>query len=740
MPGLRDHGGLGVPVLREIMGKLLRRFHVVLAVPVVMLGLGYGAMQLVEPRYTSEVQLLIEPRSPGALGAEAQFALIMVDHNKVTGLLSILESATLLRRVVRAEGLAAVPEFAARRPGLFETARALVFGGDDAGEQEEPAAAMEQRAIANLQNALRVTRVGTTYVLRVAVTARSAELAQRLADAVTTAYLTDQLEAKLESARRASEWTSRRTAEIRSALLAAENEAEAIRRRFNLIEVDRGTNSFLGRQAITEVNQQLIQAGTDVREREARLEQARRVQRGLGSIEAIPEVVSSSVIGNLRAQQGDVMRRLSELQQRFGSRHPDLARIEEERRSVDRQLAAEVARIVQTLQNEYEIAVRRRDAFRQQLEGVTAREGGEVDQAGLVALREAERVAQAYRQLYDGILAQARQTEQQETLQQVEGRVISPAVAPAGPSFPTPLVFLLLPGLLGLPVGMALALLLDRLDARFINAHEVEELIGVPVLASVPVLEVPGGSRADRFPIVQHVWDNSLGRYAEALRSVRTGLVLTNVDRPPRIIQLTSAVPGEGKSTLAASLAVSASRAGLKTIIVDADFRNPTVAKNFNVKAEPGLADVLAGEAGLEEACVICPITGITVLPAGMRRSVPPDLAGSKRLRALFDGLVAKYELVIIDGPPTLSMADARMLNTLSDAVLLVVEWKSTPAELVEECAALLRGGRANLAGVLLNKVDFRRMARYGYGYGRYGAYNGRYSQYYRATEKYFAR
>lgn len=723
-------------MVRDVMGKLLRWYPVVLAAPLVMLTLGYGAKQFIPPSYTSEAQLLIEPRNPGALGAEAQFALIMVDHNKVNGLLTILESATLLRRVVRAEALTSVPEFMEPRPGVLGHIRALLFGAEAPDEQADDPAEMEQRAIDRLQRALRVTRVGTTYVLRVAVTAHSPELARRLADAVTTAYLTDQLEAKLESARRASDWTSRRMQEIREALLTAENEAEAIRRRFNLIEVDRGNNSFLGRQAITEINQQLIQAGTDVRERQARLEQARRVQRGIGSIEAVPEVVASSVIATLRGQQGDVMRRLGDLQQRFGPRHPDLARIEEERRSIDRQIGAEVARIVQTLQNEYEIAVRRRDSFREQLDRVTAREGGEVDQAGLVALREAERVAQAYRQLYDGILAQARQAEQQETLQQVEGRVISPAVLPDKPSFPTPLLFLVVPAVLGLPVGVALALLLDRLDQRFVSAQQVEERLGLPVLASVPLLPAKEAA-AGRSAAVQHVWHNSLGRYAEALRSIRTGVVLTNVDAPPRIIQLTSAVPGEGKSTLAASLAVSAARAGLKTIIVDADFRNPTVGKDFQVNAERGLVDVLAGTMSLADACMRCPLTGVTILPAGKSRGIPPDLAGSKRLRRLFEEVAGQFELVIVDGPPTLSMADGRMLNTLADAVLLVVEWHATPAELVEQCTGLLASGHAKVAGIVLNKVDFRRMARYGYGYGRYNAYNGRYSRYYRATEKY---
>lgn len=668
--------------LRALLALLRRRLWLVLGLPLAAGLMGAAAMATLTPRYTSQLQLLIEPRPAGAIGPEGAFGQVAVDHTKVASVFSVLESTLLLRRVVRAEGLADDPGFI---------------------PQEGDVALREARAVSRLRDAVKVVRIGVTYVLRLDATAATPERARRLAAALADAYLAEQLEAKVEAARRASAWSATRLAELREELLRSEREVERIRRAHNIIEGDRG--SVLGRQAISEGNAALLQAEAELRDRQARLDQALRAARG--GAEALPEAVASGTVGGLRAQQAEVSRRVAELRQRFGPQHPELLRAEEERRAIERQIGAEVGRIVQNLRNEQEVALRRRDAAREQLSRSTV---DAVDPRGLVLLREAERVAQANRQLYDGALAQAREAEAQTGRQEPEARVISPASLPEAPSFPNPLFVLVLPVAVAAGLGSGLAVLLGALERRFATPGELAAATGLPVLATVPRL-----GRRERTGVVDYAADRRLSRFAEALRELRLGL------RGPGVVLVTSAVPAEGKSTLAAALAVSAAQAGLRVALVDGDFRHPSVSRLFGVEGARGFAEALQG-AGAEG--VRFGETRLTLLPAG---SSVPDLAAPVRLREALEGLAASHDLVLVDGPPVLAVADARALAAAADAVLMVVEWRRTPREAVAHALGALRQAGARLPALVLNKADLRRVAEYG-GYGRA----------HRATERYY--
>ncbi|MBY0337410.1 MAG: polysaccharide biosynthesis tyrosine autokinase [Acetobacteraceae bacterium] len=719
---------------RALLNTLVRHIRVIIALPIVLGALGYGVTKLLPKSYTSQTFMMIEPRRPGSVGPEGEFALVMVDSAKVAGVLTILESTVLLERVVTAERLADDAEFGAAPPGLVsQVLQSLPFLA-----QERAPAALETRqarAIAQLRRAIRVVRIGVTYIIRIDVTTRDAAKSQRLANAVVDAYLADQLEAKYEATRRGADWLRERLVSLRDDLIRAEREVEAVRAQYGLTEIAGGGS--IGQQAMTELNVQLIAAQGEVANRQARLDQALRATRGSASLEGLNEVTSSSIINTLRTQQSEHARRLAELQSRFGPRHPEVQRAEESRRALEQQLGAEVQRIVAGLRNDFETSVRRRDALEQQvIRAVAEQQASNVE--GAAKLREAQRVAEAAKGLYDSFLTRFNDLQQQVTLETVEARIISPADRRGAPSFPQPLPFVAGGIALGILAGLGLAFVLNQLDATFATARALEDQLGVPVLGTMPLIVrrdlKDGGKRLD---MVSYVATRPLSRFAEGVRGVRVGVRMSNVDKATRVLQVTSAVPGEGKSTMAAAIAVSAATAGQKVIILDTDFRHLSISKMFAVRDNLGLAEYLVGDKDLAAVTSHRDDLKLDIIGTGAERRTPADVLGSRKFRDLVERLAGEYDLVVIDTPPLLALSDARIVAELADASLLVVEWRSTQADIVEQAAGLLRMSNGRFAGTILNKVDFRKMRRYGYGYG-YGYAYGGYGRYYNLNKKYY--
>lgn len=719
--------------LSSMMGIFVRRLPLVLAIPLIATAIAMTIFFLLTPRYTSTVSLLIDPKRPGSLGPDGEFASILVDSIKINSVVSVIQSASLLERVVRAENLINDAEFA--RPPLrllyyvlelvwLSTPSESVAGTDD----------LTTASADRLRQSVSVVRDGLTYVIQIGVTTSDAQKSARLAKALAEAYLNEQLEAKYDSARRATNWLASRLSELRAELISSEEAVESVRRTYGLTETDRGISSTVGRAQITELNNQVIAAQGMLTSKQTTYEQAVRLQKSGGTLDAMPEVVTSSVIVQLRTQQSDAARRLADAVQRFGPRHPDVLRGEEEKRAVDRQVGAEITRVVNNLKNDFDNSAKRTESLKSQMAALVG-EGGAINPAGQGKLREAQRVAEANKHLYDTFLNRFKESEQKQTLQEAEARVISTARVPSVASFPRIGVFLFISLGLGTLVGIGVAVAAEQLDHTFSTSSQAERLLGVPVIASVPLIK-PGAAMADGgwLQIVDYVEAKPFSRFAETLRNIRVGLKMSDVDHPPRVVQFTSTVPAEGKSTLAAAVALSSAQSGVRTLIIDCDFRHPSTLKQFKLDGSTGLIDLLLGNASWHHAAVKYPNLPLTLLPAGSAGiESPPDLVNSQRLRDIIGTLARDYDLVILDSPPIHAVSDALVLGDIADATVFVIEWKRTSRAMAAQALNQLRISHGKIGGIVINKVDFSRLQAHGYGYG-YG-----YGKYRKSTNKYYA-
>src|SRR5262249_24695377 len=318
--------------------------------------------------------------------------------------------------------------------------------------------------------------------------------------------------------------------------------------------------------------------------------------------DSLPDSMQSgsrtSTMESLRAKLADASQREADLLARYNSRHPAVVNVEAEKRDIERSIGAETQRMATTVRTEYALAKARLNAMEQSMREATGQ--GELDNDEAVRLRELERTAAVNKSLFEDFLQKAKITDEQATFRPREARVIMPA-QPGGQSFPDTRKILFAALFAGLGLGVGGAFAVEKLKAGFMTARQVEEALGIPVLASVRQLNksqlVKGGTS---FPVPFYQLHYPLSPFSEAMRTLRSSIHMSDVDQPPKVIHVTSARPGERNTTIAVSLAISAAFAGLKVALVDADLRHPATSRLFKLEQEKGLVDLLIGATTVE--------------------------------------------------------------------------------------------------------------------------------------------
>ncbi len=728
---VEDMGGAPAPPidLFAILAAVLRRWKLITAITLSALTATYGVLQFVPSLYKSTVEILVfdpqrqidaavqKPISPfvDAIGSDAMSTEI-----------NVIKSKSVALRVARELGLDSDPEFQPRNR-LAELAERLGFPGlgraDNnsaqtiGGTEEEKAEKLDQAADA-LRGRLQVWP--ESYIIFVSTTSQNPIQAQRLASTIANDYLASQREARQEALQRVATWLRGRVDDLQSRVLETESSIEKLKAEIGIR--DTGSNN-IGERQIGEVSTQLMTARAEVEEKRARLEQARRVINTNGDIQSIPELTASAVLTALRQKQTELSWRASDLQNKVGERHGQVIAIRAELAGINKQINAEGEHLLGNMKNAYDIAVRREQSLEANLQKLTGALG---NSETYVKLQQLRHVADADRKLYESYLSQYNEISQRGTLQDASARIISPATLPRSSS-PRRMLFYALGGMFGLGGGFLLAFLLEYLRSGVKTGREIEQSFGLPVVGLIPLVQ-HRKFRATLYDRLLHrVVDEPLSRFSEAVHAMRISLELSSAN--PKVILITSALPGEGKSAAAMLLAASSASSGKRTALLDCDLRRQSTSEAFRNKRQPGLSELLRGTAELMDVITKDPVTKIYMIPAGSMVPNAPDLLMSQRMRDLIAELRGEFDYIVMDTSPLLPVVDALALATVADKILLIVEWGQTSRASISEAFKVLRPEAHRVAGIVLNKVDLTQLPGYGYD----GGYH------YRSADKYFS-
>jgi capsular exopolysaccharide synthesis family protein len=667
------------------------------------------------PLYSASTQVLLEQHER-APGLDAVINDNRFDNLYMENQLAILRSDALLRRVVLKERLA-VPPPAAQEAQSPNVSKELSTAAEDQSVRN---------AINGLRGALAISQNGRAQVLNISITWDDPERAAQLANAVADAYVVDQLDARLESAKRASSWLSDRLAELRQQLGNSEQTVANFRREHGLTRS--GPTVALNDQQLADLNTKLVAARADAAEKKARVDFITDLLAGKKTLDALPDSLqsASSVMGALRGKLTDASQREADLLARYSRSYPAVVNVEAEKRDIERSIAAETQRMAQSVKSDYALAKAHLDAIQEAMDEATGQ--GALDNDNAVKLRELERTAAVNKTLFEDFLQKAKITDEQATFRARDVRVIMPAQT-GGQSYPNSRKVLLTALLAGLGLGVGGAFAIEMLRAGFASPREVEEALGIPVLASVRRLkksELVKEGKTISVPFYQ--LHQPLSPFSESMRTLRSSIHMSDVDQPPKVIHVTSALPGEGKTTIAVSLAISAAIAGLKVVLVDADLRHPAASRFFKLEKEIGLVDLLTGAGDADNGLRFYKDLKLTIIPAGSKSLNPPDVLGSERMKALIAHLKETFDYVVVDTPPVGPVVDGIIVANLADKTILVVEWASTPRELVQTSMKQV-SAQKRVAGVVFNFVNQDRAQKYG---GEY-YYGKSYEKYYSA-------
>lgn len=725
--------------------RILWRRRAVIAATVALVTLSTLAyVLLVPPRYTSELQILFESKVGPVFDLKAAVADQPQDEAAILSEIEVIRSRGLAERVIERAGLDKNPEFneSLREPGTLARFAAIVgldaLTGIEVGRgrvrpdsDQARAHFQRQRMVDAFLARLNARQVPRSRAVAIRFTAADPQVAAEALNALAELYLVARLEDRFTNAQRASGWLAAQVQRLREKVEDAERAVEDYRRTHGLFA---GERVGLINERVSALSAKLTDATIARRALEANLSQARRLADGSEDIETVSQVLQSSLVQRYREEEAELERKEAEYGQKFGPRHPQMIQLQAEKARFRQKIAKEIDKIVRGIENDLQIARKREAALAHDLNTLKA-ELAQANQAS-VGLHMLQRDAEANRLLLDKFLNAFMETSAQEDVQSQlpDARIISPAPIPERPSYPNEILFLALAFIGATVTGVLVAFMVEYLDAGFRSAEQIEQATGVTVFAHVPLLENVGAAGDD---IASYVLRRQDSAYADAIRSIHTRLGLAFAQRPPKVVAIVSADAGEGKSTIALSLARQQVQAGRRVVVVDTDFRRSRIANRIpGINEAPGLSEVLRNAANPRDVIQSDPRSAADIVVAGRERLDSFDLGDAAKLDAflkcLRDGFGARdgYDLIVLDAPPLLAVSDAQVIAGVAEATLMVVRWGRTRRRVVQyaiEQAARF-GGRID--GIILSMVDVRKHAYYGYGDSGY--YYGQSAKYYR--------
>jgi len=586
----------------------------------------------------------------------------------------------------------------------------------------------------NFDKRLTAIRLGFSTVIEISFSAGSAERSAEIANAIANAYVTDQLNAKLDANRTATAWLQDRLKELGQQALTAERAVNAFKSQNNIVAAG---GRLMDDERVAELNSRLVAVRAQTSEALARLNRFETIlasnsadSASIGSLDASgSDALSNPIINNLRQQYLENARREIEYSGRLGSDHLAVVNLRTQMRGIRASILDEVRRLAETSRSDFEVAKQRQQEIEKQL--ALAVSQSRTTNSAELTMRELETSAKGYRSLYESFLQRYMGSVQQESFPIPQARVISPA-APPQKSKPTAGLILAMGLFGGIALGAALGFLREIMDRVFRTSAQIEATLQVPCLSLVPLLrniakkirQPRAAVHVDKEPERTLSADSGmyraaavmpLSRFAESIRSIKLAIDLNPMNTSNRIIGVTSALPNEGKSTITAALAQIIAHAGKRVIMVDCDLRNPSLSTNLAPNACAGIVDVLSGARSLEETIWRDPKTNLTFLPSAKKTPVfhTSEILSSEQTGKLFDKLRASYDYVIVDLPPLAPIVDVRATTPLIDCFILVVEWGRTRTDVVQHALHTAPNVYEALIGTVLNKTDMRAMKRY---------------------------
>ena len=564
-------------------------------------------------------------------------------------------------------------------------------------------------AVSRLISGLSVQQDGLSSIISLSFTSTNPGQSASVANAVAELFVNERLRDRRSGSEEATDWLEKRVEELRQKVVESERAIAQFRIENKIIDAGSGP---LSDAEVSQINNNLIISEAKTAEKETKLNILRRALEQGDGLASITEVTASPAIAAIRQQEFNVQSTEAQLREELGPNHPRVLEVEAEKRRLKQKTRLEVEKIVAVLTNEWEISKKQSLTLRTQLE--SARENLGVRNKAEVELAEREREAQANRDLYTRFLNRLKFLNEEQALIGSGARIVSRAIPPTKPSFPQPSVIFVAGFIASVLSGGLIALVREGLERGLRHSRQVEQTLGLPTLGMVPEMKAISKKQS----LHHYIRDKPLSGYAESVRNIQVALQYGWVSRRTQIILVTSSLPNEGKTTLALSLATSMAIGGNSTLLIDLDFRNPSVGEQMgSVRDGTSIITYLNGDKSWEETLHSeRDIDGLSIIPGSGGITNPVHCLESYELRNFLEEMRGEFDHIILDAPPVLGISDTCVAVRLADAVLLAAKWGDTKVDVAQNTVETLARHEAPVAGVVLTQIDVKKHAKLAFG------------------------
>lgn len=668
------------------------------------------------PIYRASATLLVEgsrPRNPALAMEELYVAYSGTTRDYFLTQFEIIKSRDFAQRLVRSMGLVKHPEFDPRQAPKpwYSLSKA-------ASPEAVTDAQLEDGVVDAVMGRTSLQPVRNTQLVRVSFDAVDPELAAKVPNELAKIYILADLESRIDSTRKSTEFLTQQVQTLKDKLAQSERALQEFREREKIVEA-KGVSLAGASRQLEELSSALIDARRKRADLEAAYEQittASKQSKSGEGLESLPIILRNPVVQRAKDNEVEAERRLGDASKRYGPDHPRMVAAQADIKAAQENLRRQIAVVAQSVAKDYELAKANEGA----IERALARAKSDIQSYNRreFELQALERDVAANRQLYDSFMQRSREAKAGE-MQMPIARVIDEARRPGTPIGPNKRGIVSTAVFVALLVGAALALLIERVNNTVKASHEVESKLGARALGVLPITAVNRDA-----PVERMFTESNMSAFSEAIRTIRSSVLLTGLNSKHKVVLLTSSVPEEGKTTLALNLAFAFAQVK-KTVLVEADMRRPRFSRILEQdRHRPGLSEMV-GEGRSPAECIFqVPDSTLHVLQAGRVPSNPLELISSRGMEAAIERLKEDYEIVLVDSPPVQLVSDAVMLSQLASSVIFVVRAESTPYPVARHALNRLNRAGAPLLGVVLNQIDLERADSF---YGEYSGYGNRY-------------
>src|SRR5436309_10036669 len=699
-------------ILREYLRVLIKRKWVVLGTLAAIFGASLIATLRITPIYDAVGSIAINKPDPMLqnLRDSGNSGVDYYDPTDLDTEVRILHSDLLALQVIKQLNLDQMPEFGGHgAPSPSSLALTTdTFEGDSA---------RANNLLGAFKGGLHVVLEPNTRIIDIHYRSPNKELAARVVNTLANTYIEQNFKTRFESTMQASDWLSRQLVDLQMKVETSQEKLVKYQKDHQILGIDDKQNITTAK--LDELNKELTTAESERMQKESiyqlaaagDTESAAAVANGAAQNKEFAN--TSGLLEKLQTQKADLEIQSAQLGTQFGPAYPKIAQINNQLHEIDVQIQAEMKKVAGRLRGDYLAALHRENMLRAALEGQKQQENKLNESA--IEYSFLKRDFETNRTLYEGLLQKLKEAGVTAGLRSNNIRQVDIARTPGAPSepnIPRNLGFALV---LGLTSGIGLAFLLEGVDNTVRTPEQAQVISGLPSLGMIPLGSRTTGEAnptglsvaASKEAVELITLSRPQSQMSESYRALRTSLLLTSVGAPPKTILITSALPQEGKTTTSINTATVLAQKGTRVLLIDADLRRPSIHKTLGMGPRAGLSNVLTGGTTLQEATVRSTmLPNLFILPAGTPPPNPAELLASSQMMDLLAELREQYDHIIVDTPPTLSVTDAVVLSTRTDAVVLVIRSGQTTKPALRRARDILAQVNARVAGVLLNAVD----------------------------------